>query len=168
MVGNVGVTVWALVRYEIWLLRALLIFAQIDMRSGFSSYAFITDACLSGYGNGGGYIGTSGIRNMFDYDERWRFNEHAEDRETHRERALRQKHDNAKSIAVVAAADPLSDPIAAAAVIGTTARNLPVDPAFPDIPLSTIHSAAWKPLYAVPLTISEPVHLCEARLIRVP
>ena len=123
----------------------------------------MTDACLRGYGVGGGYIGTSGIRNIFDYDERWRFKEHAEDGETHRERALRQKHDNAKYIAVVAAADPLSDPIAASAVIGTTARNLLVDPASPDILLSIINSAAWRPLYAVILTISEPVHLCEGR-----
>ena len=76
---------------------------------------------------------------------------------------LRTKHDSAKYIAVVAAADPLSDPIAASAVIGTTARSLHVDPAFPDIPLSIINSAARKPLYAVPLTIPEPVHLCEAR-----
>ena len=130
MVGNVGVSVWASARYEIWFLRALLIFAQVDTRLGFSSYVFMTVACLSGYGVGGGYIGTSGIRNIFDYDERWRFKEHAEDGETHRERALRQKHDNAKYIAVVAAADPLSDPIAAFAVIGTTARSLLVDPAF--------------------------------------
>ena len=50
MVGNVGVSVWASVRYEIWLLRALLILAQFDVRSGFSSYAFMTDACSSGYG----------------------------------------------------------------------------------------------------------------------
>ena len=107
------------------------------MRSGFSSYACVTDACLSGYGVGGGYIGTSGIRNIFDCDERWRFKEHAEDGEPHRERALRQKHDNAKSVAVVAASNPLSDPIAASAVIGTTARSLLVDPAFPNI-----HSAS--------------------------
>ena len=138
-------------------------FAQVDMRSGFNSYAFMTDACLSGYGVGGGYIGASGIRYIFDYDERWRFKEHAEDGETHRERAVRQKHDNAKCIAVVAAADPLSGPIAESAVIGTTARSLLVDPAFPIIPLSIINSAAWKPSYAVPLTISELVHLCEAR-----
>ena len=80
MVSNVGVSVWASARYEIWLLRALLIFAQVDMRSGFSIYAFMTDACLSGYGVGG----TSGRLNIFDYDERWRFKEHAEDVETHR------------------------------------------------------------------------------------
>ena len=95
MVGNFGVSVWASARYEIWLLRALLIFAPVDMRSGFSIYAFMTDACLRGYGIGGSYIGTLGIRNLFDYDERWRFTEHAEDGETHRERELRQKHDNA-------------------------------------------------------------------------
>ena len=100
------------------------------MRLCFSSYAFMTDVCLSGYGVGGRYIGSSGIRNIFEYDERWRFKEHAEDGETHRERALRQKHDNAEYIAVVDACDPLSDPIAASAVIGTTARNLLVDPAF--------------------------------------
>ena len=111
----------------------------------------------------GATLGPRGFEAFFDYDERWRFNEHAEDGETHRERALRQKHGNAKHIAVVAASDPLSDPIAAFAAIGTTARNLLVDPAFPDIPLSINNSAAWKPLYAVPLTISEPVHLCEAR-----
>ena len=116
MIGSLGVSVWASVRYVICLLRALLIFALIDMRFEFSSYAFMTDACLSGYGVGGGYIGTSGIQNMFVYHERWRFKEHAEDGETHRERALRQKHDNAKSLAVVAAADPLSDSIAASAV----------------------------------------------------
>ena len=33
MVGNAGVSVWASVRYEIWLLRTLLMFAQVDMRS---------------------------------------------------------------------------------------------------------------------------------------
>ena len=92
------------------MLRSLLIFAQVDVRSGFSNYAFMTDACLSGYGVGGGYIGTSGIQNIFDYDERWRFKENAEEWDTHREQALRQKHDNAKYVAVVAAADPLSDP----------------------------------------------------------
>ena len=37
MVGIVGVSVWASVRYEIWFLRALLIFAQVNMRSSFSS-----------------------------------------------------------------------------------------------------------------------------------
>ena len=102
----------------------------------------MTDACLSGYGVGGGYIGTSGIQNMFDYEERWRFKQHADDGETHRERALRQKHDNAKYIAVVAAAAPRSDPIAASAVIGTTVCNLLVDPAFPVISLSSINTAA--------------------------
>ena len=63
---------------------------------------------------------------------------------------MRQKHDDAKYIAVVvAAADPLSDPIATSAKIGSTARSLLVDPAFPDIPLSIINSAAWRPSYAV-------------------
>ena len=76
---------------------------------------------------------------------------------------MRQKHDNAKYVAAVAAAVPLTDPLAASAVVGTTARSLLVDSSFSDIPLSFIRSAAWKPLYAVPLIISEPVHLCEAR-----
>ena len=158
-----AVVVWASVRYEIWLLRALLVFAQVDLRAGFSDYVLMTDACLSGYGVAGAKFTAPALKELFDYDERWRFKEHAEDGETHRERALRQGRENSRYLSLVAAADPLSDPITASAVVGVSERRLLLDRSFPDIPVSLIQSAAWKPLYAVPLTISEPVHLCEAR-----
>ena len=54
---------------------------------------------------------------------------------------MRQKHDNAKNVAA-AAAYPLTDPVAASAGVGTTARSLLVDSALPDFPLSFIRSAA--------------------------
>ena len=48
-----AVSVWASVRYEICLLRALLVFAQVDLRAGFSDYALMIDACLFGCGVAG-------------------------------------------------------------------------------------------------------------------
>ena len=95
---------------------------------------------------------------VLSWDERWRFKGRSPG-ETHRQRALQEYM---AQMDAIACADICTDVLS---VRGSTARSreLQEDFSFPNIRARLLQPTRWKNLFACPLNIPEPVHICEAR-----
>ncbi len=82
-----NMVVWPGVRLELQNIRALIPFAQSNLRRQVSTSAFLYDACLSGYGVMQCNLSHSESVGITDWDERWRFKASSAGT-SHRSRAL--------------------------------------------------------------------------------
>ena len=109
----------------------------------------MTDACLSGFAVGEGDLGSKEMKNICEWEERWRFKRRSGAELAPRARVL------ARGAELFDVASVLP------AVEGEILGEAELVEGFPDVPTSVLKHSRWHVLYAHRLRFAGPVHLKE-------
>ena len=152
--GTHRIRIWPCVVFELWRVRALLPFISSNLRLPWNRHSYMFDACLSGYGVLCGELTLPEIREVGEWNERWRFK-------------FRTDGPMAPRIKGLNVLDPLQDLRTARPSPhgATNPEALVHDDEFPEVPAPVTDPAKWWWLWSAPFKFEEPIHIKEGRAL---
>ncbi|CAE8590746.1 unnamed protein product [Polarella glacialis] len=142
---------WPSVAHEMRLARGLLPLVCANLRSPWDKQPLMTDACVSGYAVCEGDMSAGEVKQVGQFDERWRFKRVAAASIAPRARAQ-------------AAADVFDDVTTVRPLVdGEILGEAEMDESSPDVDGEMLRESRWKTLWAGRFVHEEAIHLKEGR-----